>query len=272
MALKKETKQDPPFKGPWRKELKTFLDEKAALYNRPEFIEGDPLSIPHSYDRKQDKEIAGFFAATFAWGKRQTVIKKCRTLLSLMDHAPYDFVLNHKPTDLKRFDHFRHRTFLPPDTQYFIRFFRYFYSRHASLEEAFIPKMINGSPAMEEALKGFHRQFCSLPGFPARTRKHIATPGLNSTCKRLNMFLRWMVRKDNSGVDLGLWSKIRPSQLLCPVDVHVGRVAGKLQLVTRKQTDWKTTLELSRNLRKLDPVDPVKYDLALFGLGIIENF
>lgn len=259
------------------KDLKAFLDEKVHQYNRPGFIEDDPVVIPHLFSRKQDIEIMGFWAAMLAWGQRKTIIAKCRELAGLMDGAPYDFILNHRETDLRRFLHFKHRTFNATDTLYFITFFRYHYMHYDSLEDAFIRSHeLNGEdkgPAgtrqpVETYLNRFKSRFFSLPDHPLRTRKHISSPGQGSTCKRLNMFLRWMVRKDGKGVDFGLWKRISPAQLICPCDVHVDRVARKLGLITRKQTDWKTTLELTRSLRLLDPADPVKYDFALFGLGV----
>ena len=247
--------------------LKDFLEEKVVQYNQPNFIENDPIQIPHLFSRKQDIEIAGFFAATLAWGHRKTIIAKCRQLIGMMDHAPYDFILHHSQDDLKSFINFKHRTFNATDTLYFIHFFRHFYQQHASLEEAFV----DAGPTDQNIGKGlirFYHLFGSLPEFPSRTRKHIPTPERKSACKRINMYLRWMVRNDQQGVDFGIWQKIRPSQLICPCDVHVDRVARKLKLITRKQTDWLTALELTDNLRVLDAEDPVKYDFALFGLGL----
>lgn len=212
----------------------------------------------------------GLWAAVLAWGQRVTIINKCKELIQLMDHAPYDFIKNHKEKDLKRFLNFKHRTFNATDTLYFIEFFRYYYSSHLSLEEAFISK--NKTPDMGPGLIAFHELFFSLEDYPHRTKKHISTPARNSACKRLNMFLRWMVRKDTKGVDFGIWKKIKPSQLICPCDVHVERVGRKLGLITRKQVDWQTAVELTENLRKFDAADPVKYDFALFGMGVEGRF
>lgn len=248
--------------------LKDFLDEKYWQYNRPAFIEDDPISIPHQYQSLQDIEIAGFWAAVLAWGQRKTIINKCKELFLLMDNAPSDFVVNHQESDLKAFLHFKHRTFNATDTLYFLKFFQTFYQKHSSLEEAFM----TSDHDMEKGLVNFHNLFFSLEDYPERTRKHIATPERKSACKRINMFLRWMVRKDSQGVDFGVWRNIKPAQLICPCDLHVDRVARKLGLITRKQTDWLTAKELTANLRLLDPEDPVKYDFALFGLGIYENF
>ncbi len=250
-------------------ELKNFLDLKVEQYNRPGFIKNDPIVIPHQYSKKQDIEISGFFAAVLAWGQRVTIINKCKELFAAMDNAPYDFIINHKESDLKRFEEFKHRTFNPTDALYFIYFFNDYYSKYESLESAFL---MGESDDMESSLIGFHNMFFNMPDAPARTRKHIATPARKSACKRLNMFLRWMVRTDDCGVDFGIWRSIDPSKLICPCDLHVDRVARKLGLIARKQTDWLTALELTENLRAFDTTDPVKYDFALFGLGIEEKF
>lgn len=265
-------------------DLKSFLDSKVEQYNRPDFIKNDPVSIPHLFTKKQDIEITGFWAATLAWGQRITIIKKCKELISLMDGAPYDFIINHEEPDLKKLLTFKHRTFNDIDTLYFIAFFRYHYEHFDSLEDAFIPNktviLSNGEELLlsktdsvvENALNHFRRYFFSLPDFPHRTKKHVSSPSQKSTCKRLNMFLRWMVRKDNCGVDFGIWNNIKPADLVMPCDLHVDRVARKLKLITRKQTDWQTAIELTKRLREFDPHDPVKYDFALFGLGIEEKF
>ena len=251
-------------------QLIEFLEHKVELYNRPDFINNDPISIPHSFSKPQDIEIAGLFAAVLAWGQRVTIIRKCRELMNMMDNAPYDFVLHHKSKDLKRFETFKHRTFNPTDTLYFIHFLRHHYTRYPSLDQAF-----NVKPEDEhigEGLIRFQHVFFGLEDAPSRTRKHIPTPERKSTCKRLSMYLRWMVRNDNKGVDFGLWKSIRPDQLICPCDLHVDRVARLLKLIRRKQTDWLTAVELTSNLKKLDAVDPVKFDFALFGLGIEEGW
>jgi uncharacterized protein (TIGR02757 family) len=251
-------------------ELKQFLDEKSDLYNQPGFIENDPISIPHAFRKKQDREIAGLFAAVLAWGQRPTIIRKCRELIHLMDDDPHQYILHHRETDLKLFEKFKHRTFNPTDTLYFITFLKWYYQNYSSLEEAFrVPVEDENVGA---GLVNFHQLFFSLDDHPRRTYKHIATPVRKSTCKRLNMYLRWMVRVDNRGVDFGIWNSISPAQLICPCDLHVERVARKLKLIKRKQTDWITATELTTNLQKLDAVDPVKYDFALFGLGIEEGW
>jgi len=251
-------------------ELKFFLDEKSDFYNQPDFIENDPICIPHLFAKKQDIEIAGLFAATLAWGQRVTIIRKCRELLNMMDNDPHQFILNHSTKDLKPFVNFKHRTFNATDTLYFIAFLKWYYQNNQSLEEAFrVPPQ---ATTIEGGLINFNALFFSLDNYPTRTRKHVSTPLRKSTCKRLSMYLRWMVRNDKKGVDFGLWPQILPAQLVCPCDLHVDRVARKLKLIKRKQTDWQTVHELTANLRKFDCADPVKYDFALFGLGIEEGW
>lgn len=279
-------------------DLKNFLDVKVEKYNRPDFIENDPICIPHLFTQKQDIEIVGFFAAVLAWGQRKTIINKCKELLNRMDNAPYDFVLNHSDNDLKRLLNFKHRTFNDTDLLYFIAFFKSHYSNYNSLEKAFIPneeicfagdmksvsvdlEVVYSSTVcvsaqlnfnIEQALNHFRNYFFSLQDFPHRTKKHISSPKQKSTCKRLNMFLRWMVRKDDMGVDFGIWSTLKPADLICPCDVHVDRVGRLLGLINRKQTDWQTAIELTQNLKAFDSLDPVKYDFALFGLGVEKVF
>lgn len=249
-----------------------ILDKWVERYNSKEFISDDPISIPHSFRGKQDREIMGLWVAILSWGNRKSIIQSGKRLSQLMDHAPYDFVLNHQPSDLKRFLDFKHRTFNATDALYFIHFFRWWYARNSSLEQAFSQWLTKNDEHVGPALEGFHTLFFSLPEAPGRTRKHIATPARNSSCKRLNMFLRWMVRRDNNGVDFGIWNKIKPNQLLCPLDIHTGRVARQLGLLERKQNDWRAVLELTFNLRKFDQDDPVKYDFALFGSGVNSKF
>lgn len=251
--------------------LKTYLDEQVVRFNQPNFIPADPISIPHLFDRPQDQEIIGFWVAILAWGQRKTIINNAHRLIELMDGSPYDFILNHQEADRARFADFKHRTFQYTDTLYFLSFLQWYYRQYDSLEDAFARFVTPEHPTTEAALIGFHELFFSLPEAPKRTRKHIATPARNSSCKRLNMFLRWMVRRDDKGVDFGLWQRILPAQLMMPLDVHVERIARRLGLVERKQRDWKTVVELTDNLRKLDPQDPTKYDFALFGIGVLEK-
>lgn len=293
-------------------ELKGILDEQFLLYNRPDFIPNDPICIPHAFSAKQDREIAGFFAAILAWGQRKTIINKCHELMDRMDGAPHQFIKSHSAQDLKSLLGFKHRTFNDTDLLYFVAFLHQHYSAFESLEDAFLigwkkqefrreyfdgsldEKQPNASSGdgefsssscllpeaasnslsdeqfftMETALSNFRNYFFSLPDYPHRTRKHISSPVSKSTCKRLNMFLRWMVRKDQKGVDFGLWNRLKPSDLICPFDVHVDRVARSLGLVRRKQSDWLTAVELTEKLREFDEKDPVKYDFALFGMGV----
>jgi len=253
------------------RDLKAFLDEKVELYNRPQFIADDPIQIPHRFTKLQDVEIMGFWTAILAWGQRKTIINKANELVELMDGAPHDFMVNHSESDRKRFLDFKHRTFQVTDTLYFLEFLQYFYKKNNSLETAFTQFLDDNDETVERALTGFHDLFFSLDVAPTRTRKHIATPVRKSSCKRLNMFLRWMVRDDDKGVDLGLWKGIKPAQLLMPLDVHVERVGRSLGLINRKQRDWKTVLELTQGLREFDPEDPVKYDFALFVIGVMEK-
>lgn len=251
--------------------LKKYLDGKVATYNQRSFIASDPICIPHRFSKQQDIEIAGFFAAVFAWGNRTTIINKAAELMQLMDNEPHAFCLQHSDKDLKRLLSFKHRTFNATDLLYFISFFNMHYSRHNSLETAFTQWMQKEDETVEQGLKGFYHYFFSLPDIPERTRKHIASPEKNSSCKRLNMYLRWMVRRDEQAVDFGIWTNISPAQLICPVDVHVARVARELALLNNEPVDWKAALALTAHLRRLDKADPVKYDFALFGTGVMEN-
>ena len=270
-------------------EIHQLLDQKVKQYNHIEFIEKDPICIPHLFTKQQDIEIAGFFAAIFAWGNRTTIINKSKELLERMDNAPFAFCTEHQDKDLKKLLGFAHRTFNDTDLLFCIEFFKQHYSKNESLETAFFKtarlssKSIdktntesidskNKIHTIEKALTHFQDYFFSLEDAPARTKKHISSPVSGSTCKRLNMFLRWMVRKDKQGVDFGIWKKISPADLIMPIDVHVARVSRGLGIVKRTQTDWQTAIELTNYCRTLDPKDPVKYDFALFSLGVIEKY
>lgn len=244
-----------------------LLEEKYVQYNQFQFIESDPISIPHLFDKKEDIEIAGFLSATIAWGQRKTIISNAKKMVELMDMQPYDFVMNHKLADLNRFKHFKHRTFNSEDLSYFILALQHIYKSHNGLETVFALH----SADMKMAIHHFKATFFELP-HPQRTQKHLADPYKNSAAKRISMFLRWMVRKDKMGVDFGVWKSISPAQLMCPLDVHSGNVARKLGLLTRKQDDWKAVEELTKKLRMFDDSDPVKYDFSLFGLGVFEGF
>jgi uncharacterized protein (TIGR02757 family) len=249
------------------KDLKLFLDKKVDYYNQPSFIKDDPISIPHLFTKQQDIEIAGLFAAVFSWGNRTTIINKSKELMQVMNMQPHTFCLEHDLSELKKIAAFKHRTFNADDLYYFISFFQQHYSKNNSLETAFFPKK---GMTVEDGLNHFKHYFFSSDHLK-RTEKHISSPIQKSTCKRLNMYLRWMVRSDNKGVDFGLWKNISASQLICPLDVHVCRVAKKFGLLKRKQTDWDAAMELTINLRKFDKTDPVKYDIALFGTGVMEK-
>lgn len=247
--------------------IKGLLDQKHLQYNRADFVENDPISIPHSYTGLKDIEITAFWTAILSWGQRKTIINKARELFSLMDNTPYDFILNASEKEYLKFEKFVHRTFQPDDTFYFMDFFKRHYAEFESLEDAFLPKGTT-SFEMKESLIHFQKHFFDSKNLLNRTKKHISSPLTKSTCKRILMFLRWMVRSDENGVDFGIWKSINPSNLMIPFDVHVERVSRQLGMVQRKQRDWKTVEELTEVLRKLDPTDPVKYDYALFGLGL----
>lgn len=256
-----------------KEDLIAFFNRKVDEFNQPSFIKDDPVFVPHQFNKKQDIEISGFFAATFAWGIRTTIINKSMELMKRMDMHPHEFVIQHSENDLKSLLDFKHRTFNATDLLYFIEFLKHHYSQHESLQTAFFPlKDHHNETAVEKGLNHFYQYFFSLEDAPSRTRKHVAAPQRNSSCKRLNMFLRWMVRKDTCGVDFGIWKNISPSQLICPVDLHVARVAKRFGLLDRKQVDWQAAIELTQYLRKLDAKDPAKYDFALFGLGILERY
>ena len=252
-----------------KSELKEFLDEKVDLYNHPNFIDSDPIQIPHLYTLKEDIEIAGFLAATIAWGNRKMIINNAKKMMDLMGNSPYDFVMSHNGNDLQRLETFVHRTFNGQDFIVFIKSLQNIYLNHGGLESIFTIHQEKDS--MQNAISKFKTIFFEIEHLN-RTEKHISDPNKNSSSKRLNMWLRWNCRQDNKGVDLGIWKSISPSQLSCPLDVHSGNVARKLGLLTRKQNDAKALAELDQNLRALDPNDPVKYDFALFGLGVFEGF
>ncbi len=253
------------------KDLYEFLEEKHDLYNRPDFIKADPISIPHLFTKKEDIEIAGFLAATIAWGQRTTILNNARKLLKWMDMSPHDFILNHTVKDLKPFESFVHRTFNGTDCVYFITSLRNIYVNHGGIGGIITNHTKPTDNNLEKAIIAFRNTFFELE-FQSRTMKHVSNPADNSAAKRLNMYMRWMIRKDKRGVDFGIWDGIKPSQLLCPLDVHSGRVARSLGLLKRKQDDWKSVLDLTENLKRFDAVDPVKYDFSLFGLGVNEKF
>ena len=250
-------------------ELKEFLDEKVILYNNPKFIDSDPIQIPHLFSKKEDIEIAGFLTAIISWGNRTMIIRNAHKMMELLDSSPHDFILNHQEKDLKSLEGFVHRTFNYIDFQQFIKSLQHIYVRHGGLETALAIQ--DQTKTYQTAIHNFKTLFFEVQ-HQQRTQKHISDPLKNSAAKRINMFLRWMVRNDKSGVDFGVWQTHNPSFLSCPLDVHSGNVARKLKLLPRKQNDWKAVAELDKNLRSLDASDPVKYDFALFGLGVFEKF
>ncbi|NDV15026.1 TIGR02757 family protein [Muricauda sp. TY007] len=250
-------------------ELKEFLDAKVLEYNHPKFLEDDPIQIPHQFTGKEDIEISAFLTATIAWGNRKSIINNASKLMGLMGNTPYDFVINHTDDDLEELRSFVHRTFNGIDLVYFVTSLKHIYKNHGGLEAIFTEHQTKDS--MQPAISKFKEVFFELP-HQSRTQKHVSDPNKGSAAKRINMFLRWMVRDNDTGVDFGLWKKIDPGKLSCPLDVHSGNVARKLKLLKRKQNDAKALKELDNNLRKLDATDPVKYDFALFGLGVFERF
>jgi uncharacterized protein (TIGR02757 family) len=248
-------------------DLRKFLDQKVVEYNQPKFIERDPICIPHRFSKKQDIEIAGFFAAILAWGNRTTIIQNATRIMQAMDNAPHDFICHHTDNDLKAFLDIKHRTFNATDLYYFIHFLQLHYTQQDSFESAFCRNKTEG---MKERLIAFNQYFFSIE-HPQRTQKHISSPAKNSACKRLNMFLRWMVRQDKQGVDFGIWKKIKMHELICPLDIHVSNVAFRLQLIPQQKANWQMAQMLTEQLRELDAKDPAKYDFALFGLGAEEK-
>ncbi len=250
-------------------ELKEFLDAKVIQYNHPEFLESDPIQIPHLFTLKEDVEISGFLTATIAWGNRKSIISNAHKMMELMDHAPYDFIQNHQEEDLDKLQNFVHRTFNGVDLMYFVKSLKNIYQYRGGLEGVFTSNLDKKS--IQPSISKFKEVFFEIP-HPKRTTKHISDPVKGSAAKRINMYLRWMVRDNTTGVDFGLWKDIPPSILSCPLDVHSGNVARKLGLLKRKQNDAKALAELDYSLRQLDPKDPVKYDFALFGLGVFEKF
>lgn len=256
-----------------RSDLHQFLEEKYKQYNRIDFIESDPISIPHGFSKKEDIEISGFLVATIAWGQRTTIINNGKKMMQLMDNSPHEFILNFSESkkSYSTFKKFVHRTFNGDDMIYFILALQHIYKNHEGLEAAFTKGFHKSEPDLKNAIIHFRNTFFSLP-HPSRTQKHVSNPAENSAAKRINMYLRWMVRNDKQGVDFGLWKNIPAAVLSCPLDVHSGNVARKLGILLRKQNDWKATAELTTALKTFDAKDPVKFDFALFGLGVFEGF
>lgn len=254
-----------------QQELFDFLEEKYLQFNQLTFIENDPISIPHQFEKKEDIEIAAFITATISWGQRIAIIKSANTFMKMMDNSPYSFIINHSKKELKPFEKFVYRTLNGKDSIYFIISLKNIYLNHGGIHKIFSSAITKNEPNIQPGIIAFRKAFFELNNLE-RTHKHFSDPMKNSASKRINMFIRWMVRLDKNGVDFGLWKDIKPSQLLCPLDVHSGRVARALGLLERKQDDWKSVIELTDNLKKFDKHDPVKYDFALFGLGVNEKF
>jgi uncharacterized protein (TIGR02757 family) len=249
-------------------ELKEFLDSKYEQYNQKKFIESDPIQVPHNYTSKEDIEISSFLTATIAWGQRKTIIKNSFKMMDLLDNSPYDYIINSTEKEVDKLN-IKHRTFNEIDFRYFIKKLKYIYKDYGNLENLFFENLKGNT--MHNSIHNFKSLFFKN-NYPLRTTKHISDPFKGSACKRVNMFLRWMVRKDSNGVDFGIWNKISPSHLSCPLDVHSGRVARKLGILNRTQNDHKAVIELDNKLRIFDSNDPVKYDFSLFGLGVFEGF
>lgn len=254
-----------------KNEIKKFLDEKTDQYNTPAFIKDDPISIPHCFSRQEDIEIAAFLTATISWGQRLTILRNATRLMQFMENEPHNFICSAGKSDKKMLSGFVHRTFNGEDTLYFVDALKQIYKVYGNLENIFNEKLTESGNSMQHAIAAVRKEFFNA-GFPGRTGKHFSDPIANSAAKRINMMLRWLVRNDARGVDFGIWKSIQPLQLFCPLDVHSGRVARKLGLLKRTQNDWKAVEELTMRLRELDADDPVKYDFALFGLGVYENF
>lgn len=250
-------------------ELKDFMDSKVAAYNRPQFLEDDPLQVPRLFSRKEDIEISGFLTATIAWGNRRTIIRNAGSMMELMDRAPYDFVMRHEASDLPPLENFVHRTFNGTDLICFIKALKHLYMHKGGLEGVFSRNAT--ALSTQPAISALRKEVLEIP-YPARSAKHLPDPARGSAAKRLNMFLRWMVRDGAAGVDFGIWKQLSPAQLSCPLDVHSGNVARKLGILTRRQNDAKAVQELDRQLREWDVEDPVRYDFALFGLGVFEKW
>ena len=250
-------------------DLKEFLDEKVELYNQPAFIESDPISIPHQFTKKQDIEIAGFLAATISWGSRKMILRNANRMMELLDHSPYDFIMNSTDDEIEMIERFVHRTFNSIDLIYFLKALQNIYKQKGGIEAIFSAHQTSDS--LLPAIHKFHNIFFEL-SHEKRTERHVSDPFKGSAAKKLNMYLRWMIRNDNRGVDFGIWNTIPPSILSCPLDIHSGNVARKLGLLRRKQNYSKAVIELDIYLRSFDKLDPVKYDFALFGLGVFEKF
>ncbi len=251
------------------KDISELLNQKVEQYNNNDFIESDPISVPHIFTRKEDIEISGFLTSVISWGRRTAIIKSARQLITLMDNSPFDFIINSADSDMKRFTKFVYRTFNSDDCLFLVNALQNIYSGSESLESV-ATEAFQANHRMIDVVVGLRNSILQTPHLK-RSEKHLANPQTGSAAKRINMFLRWMIRKDEGGVDFGLWKDIPQSHLMCPLDIHSGNVARKLGLLTRKQNDWKAVEELTAQLRTFDPDDPVKFDYALFGMGVFEG-
>jgi uncharacterized protein (TIGR02757 family) len=251
-------------------EMKQFLEEKYLQFNTASFVANDPVSIPHMFSEIHDIEVSGFLTATIAWGRRDLILRSSQKMINMMGNSPYDFVMSADAKQLETMNGFVHRTFNGTDFRNFIKSLRLIYNKYNSIETIIIEGLVSGG-TVKDSLSHFRKLFFSIP-HDHRTEKHFADPISGAAAKRLNMFMRWMVRSDGNGVDFGLWNRIKPSQLYIPIDLHSGNTARKLGLLTRKMNDWKAVEELTGVLREFDSNDPVKYDFALFGLGVFDDF
>lgn len=249
-------------------ELKQLLDEKALTYNHPNFIETDPIQIPHRFAKKENIEISGFLAASIAWGQRATIIKNGLRLVAMMDNDPYQFLMQTDESEWLHFSDFKHRTYNGTDCLFFIRSLKNIYQNHGGLETVFT-KGYQQENSIASALRYFRTIFFEVD-HQDRSQKHISNIDKGASAKRLNMFLRWMVREDKKGVDFGLWKAMPMSDLLLPLDVHTGTIGRQLGLLNRRQDNWRSVIEITESLRRFDPKDPIKYDFALFGMGAFE--
>ncbi len=252
------------------KDIKALLEKKVRQYNTLDFITLDPVAVPHTFTRKEEREIAGLLTATIAWGNRKAILKSARQLMAWMDNDPFDFVMHATPNEWSTIKHFVYRTFNGTDCLFFLDALKRIYTNHGGLEAVFAHGY-QQDLTVKSAIQYF-RQVIFEAEHQKRTEKHVANPDKGSSAKRLNMYLRWMVRQDEKGVDFGLWKNIPASALMVPLDVHSGTQARNLGLLLRKQNDWKAVEELTEILRKFDPADPVKYDFALFGMGVNKDF
>ena len=249
-----------------KEELRDLLEHLHDKYNQPEFIEPDPISIPHSFSDRHDREVAGFMAATIAWGNRKAIVKSAARMMQYMDDSPADFVRNASASELAHLQSYVHRTFNGQDFTDFVLAIRGITERWGGIGEFFEQNYV-ATQSIPQVLSLFRKEFFSIEHNP-HCEKHLSSIDKGAACKRLNMYLRWFVRRDDRGVDFGLWEKIPMSALYLPLDVHTGNMGRALGLLTRKQSDWKATDEITRSLREFCSDDPVRYDYSLFGAGI----